>query len=182
MPAGYHAGRGTTSVALLDNDGDAALVSNLMQRARFPGNTRSADRSEFAVKLVSAQGFQTGARTPTVTCSQPSSFPLLDLQLPFDPVPPRVWLASGSPLASGGDRVELAGPAALPKNEADEVIARLTTATRPRPILTLTAPPRYWIVMEGLRVDLGDSLRCVAVDILGRGTRIRELGAGVAHR
>ena len=71
----------------------------------------------------------------------------------FDPVPPRVWLASGSPLDSGDDGVELIGPAALPSNAAGtHYVAGVHRYTAP-PGTYLDPNAGYWLVMEGLDDD-----------------------------
>ena len=146
LPAGYAVGGASTVVALVDNDGARTLVSNLRQD---PPNTRAGDR--FTLPSQGAQDFHTGAHPYGFELAA-FDLALRDVQLGFDPVPPRVWLASGSPLDSGDDGVELIGPAALPSNAAGEHVAGVYRYTAP-PGTYLDPNATYWIVMEGLDDD-----------------------------
>ena len=148
LPPGYGAAAGaSTVVALVDNDGARTLVSNLLQD---PPNTRAGDR--FTLPSQGAQDFHTGAHHYGFELAA-FDLALRDAQLGFDPVPPRVWLASGSPLDSGDDGVELIGPAALPSNAAGtHYVAGVHRYTAP-PGTYLDPNAGYWLVMEGLDDD-----------------------------
>ena len=145
LPAGYETWPGaSTRVSLVDDDSARALVSNLEVFERsFEKNS-----IRWALPRLSAQDFHTGAH--------PYGFELAavdlvlgDIQVEFDPVPPRVWLASGSPLDSGDDVVELAGPAALPSDAAGKLVRGVYRYTAPGGTY-LDPNARYWLVMEGL--------------------------------
>ena len=144
----------------------------------------SARRERMPTGLIGLNMFRSRvsrrANTRTATGSPPSSSPCTTCKRRSTPCRPGCGWPRGRLVASGEDRVELAGPAAVAEGRGRLCRSPATTATRPRPTPISTAPPRYWVVMEGLREDYGTPHCRVAVHFPNR--RGSRYGAGVEHR
>ena len=148
LPAGYHAGRGTTSVALLDNDGDAALVSNLMQD---PPNTRDC-RQGCSALAGFGPGFR-DRRTPVRLPAHRRRHPPVRLATAVRPRAAQgvAGLGIAPGLGRGSGRTHRPGRRTEERRQPGH--RRRLPLHGPARHLSRRLHP-YWIVMEGLG-DLG---------------------------